>query len=83
MVRRDQAAIDAAAQRVAQERMPEIVALQEHQDKQAKLFLQPRLLSRLAIRFLPLFARSGLMQLLMGERLRAFQHGIVPVRLTA
>jgi 2-polyprenyl-6-methoxyphenol hydroxylase-like FAD-dependent oxidoreductase len=79
----DQAAIDAAAQRVAQERMPEIVALQEHQDKQAKLFLQPRLVSRLAIRFLPLLARSGLMQLLMGKRLKAFQHGIVPVRLTA
>ncbi|CAN5240950.1 FAD-dependent oxidoreductase [soil metagenome] len=78
----DQGAIDAAAQRVAQERMPEIVALQEHQDKQAKIFLQPGLGSRLAIRFLPLLARSGLMQLLLGKRLRAFQHGIVPVRLT-
>jgi 2-polyprenyl-6-methoxyphenol hydroxylase-like FAD-dependent oxidoreductase len=79
----DQTAIDAAAQRVALERMPEIIALQKHQDKQAKIFLQPGLGSRLAIRFLPLLARSGLMQLLLGKRLKAFQHGIVPVRLSA
>jgi 2-polyprenyl-6-methoxyphenol hydroxylase-like FAD-dependent oxidoreductase len=76
------AAIDVAAQRVAEERMPEIVALQEYQTKQAKVFLEPRLVSRLAIRCLPLLARSGLMQLLMGNRLRAFQHGILPVKLT-
>ena len=36
---------------------------------------------RLAIRLLPLLARTGLLQLLLGKRLRAFQHGIVPVRL--
>ena len=76
-----QAAIDAAAQRVAEERMPEIVALQEHQNKQATLFLEPRWSSRLAMRFLPYLARSGVMHLLLGKRLRAFQHGIVPVRL--
>jgi 2-polyprenyl-6-methoxyphenol hydroxylase-like FAD-dependent oxidoreductase len=74
-------AIDAAAQRVAEERMPEIVALQEYQDRQARLFLEPRLASRLAIRLLPFLVRSGLLQLLLGKRLRAFQHGIVPVRL--
>src|SRR5262249_45106264 len=53
-----QTAIDAAAQRVAEERMPEIVALQEHQHKQAALFLEPRLVSRLAIRFLPYLVRT-------------------------
>ncbi|HEV3115775.1 MAG TPA: hypothetical protein VGY58_01900, partial [Gemmataceae bacterium] len=74
-------AVDAAAQRVAEERMPEIVALQEHQDRQARLFLEPGLASRLAIRLLPFLVRSGLLQLLLGKRLRAFQHGIVPVRL--
>jgi 2-polyprenyl-6-methoxyphenol hydroxylase-like FAD-dependent oxidoreductase len=74
-------AVDAAAQRVAEERMPEIVALQEHQDRQARLFLEPRLASRLFIRLLPFLVRSGLLQLLLGKRLRAFQHGIVPVRL--
>jgi 2-polyprenyl-6-methoxyphenol hydroxylase-like FAD-dependent oxidoreductase len=77
-----QPAIDAAAERVAHERMPEIVALQEHQDRQAKLFLEPRLTSRLAIRLLPLLARTRILQLLLGKRLRAFQHGVVPVRLT-
>jgi hypothetical protein len=66
---------------VAEERMPEIVALQEHQDKQAKLFLEPRMSSRLAIRLLPLLARTRLLRLLLGKRLRAFQHGIVPVKL--
>jgi len=74
-------AVDAAAQRVAEERMPEIVALQEYQDRQARLFLEPRLASRLFIRLLPFLVRSGLLQLLLGKRLRAFQHGIVPVRL--
>jgi hypothetical protein len=76
-----QAAIDAAAQRVAEERMPEIVALQDHQNRQAKLFLEPRLASRLAIRLLPFLVRTRLLRVLMGKRLRAFQHGIVPVRL--
>ncbi len=75
------AAIDAAADRVASERMPEIIALQEHQDKQARLFLEPRFLSHLAIKMLPLLIRTRLLPLLMGKRLRAFQHGIVPVRL--
>ena len=75
------AAIDAAADRVARERMPEIIALQEHQDKQAKLFLEPRLLSHLAIYLLPFLSRTRLLPLLLGKRLLAFQHGIVPVRL--
>jgi 2-polyprenyl-6-methoxyphenol hydroxylase-like FAD-dependent oxidoreductase len=76
------AAIDEAAQRVADERMPEIVALQEHQSRQAKLFLEPRLASRLAIRLLPFLARTRLLHPLLGNRLRAFQYGIVPVHLT-
>ncbi len=75
------AAIDAAADQVARERMPEIIALQEHQDKQAKLFLEPRLLSHLAISLLPLLLRTRLLPLMLGKRLLAFQHGIVPVRL--
>jgi 2-polyprenyl-6-methoxyphenol hydroxylase-like FAD-dependent oxidoreductase len=76
-----QAAIDAAAQRVAEERMPEIVALQEHQDRQARMFLEPRWSSRLAIRLLPFLARTRLLHWMLGSRLQAFQHGIVPVRL--
>jgi len=78
------AVIDAAAQQVAAERMPEIVAIQEHQRKQTQTFLgSDRLSSRLAMWLLPLLAKSGLVHLLIGKRLRALQHGVVPVRLTA
>jgi 2-polyprenyl-6-methoxyphenol hydroxylase-like FAD-dependent oxidoreductase len=80
----DAAAIDAAARQVAAERMPEIVAIQEHQRKQTQTFLRSdRFSSRLAMRILPLLAKSGLLGLMMRERLRALQHGVVPVRLTA
>jgi hypothetical protein len=66
------------------ERMPEIVAIQEHQRKQTQTFLRSdRLSSRLAMWLLPLRAKSGLGRLLIGKRLRALQHGVVPVRLTA
>jgi hypothetical protein len=66
------------------ERMPEIVAIQEHQRKQTQTFLRSdRLSSRLAMWLLPLLAKSGLAHLLIGKRLRALQHGVVPVRLTA
>ena len=78
------AVIDAAAQQVAAERMPEIVAIQEYQRKQTRTFLRSdRLSSRLAMGLLPLLAKSGLVHRLIGKRLRALQHGVVPVRLTA
>ena len=63
--------------------MPEIVALQEHQRKQAETFLRSdRLRSRLAMGMLPFLVNSGLLRWLMGKRLRSLQHGVVPVRLT-
>jgi 2-polyprenyl-6-methoxyphenol hydroxylase-like FAD-dependent oxidoreductase len=77
------AAIDDASRQIAAERMPEIIAIQEHQRKQAQTFLRSdRLSSRLALRALPLLAKSGLLRWLMRNRLRALQHGVVPVRLT-
>jgi 2-polyprenyl-6-methoxyphenol hydroxylase-like FAD-dependent oxidoreductase len=80
----DAAAIDAAARHVVAERMPEIVAIQEHQRKQTQTFLRSdRFWSRLAMRVLPLLAKSGLLRLMMRERLRSLQHGVVPVRLMA
>jgi 2-polyprenyl-6-methoxyphenol hydroxylase-like FAD-dependent oxidoreductase len=80
----DAAAIAAAARHVEAERMPEIVAIQEHQRKQTQTFLRSdRLSSRLAMRLLPLLAQSGLVRLLVEKRLRALQHGVAPVRLTA
>ena len=76
--------IDAAVRQVAAERLPEIVAIQEHQRKQTQTFLgSGRLGPRLAMRLLPLLVKSDLLRLLLGKRLRALQHGVVPVRLTA
>jgi 2-polyprenyl-6-methoxyphenol hydroxylase-like FAD-dependent oxidoreductase len=76
--------IDAAARQVATERMPEIVAIQEHQRKQTQTFLRSdRFASRLAMRFLPFLAKSSLLRLLLGNRLQSLQHVVVPVRLTA
>jgi 2-polyprenyl-6-methoxyphenol hydroxylase-like FAD-dependent oxidoreductase len=79
----DAAAIDAAARLVEEERTPEIVAMQEHQRKQTRLFFSPGLGTRLMLRLLPLLARTGLLRLLLGKRAKAFAHGVVPVRLTA
>lgn len=76
--------IDVAARKVVAERMPEIVAIQEYQRKQTQTFLRSdRLLSRLAMWSLPFLVRTGLARLLVGKRLRSFQHGVMPVRLTA
>jgi len=76
--------IDAAARQVVAERMPEILAIQEHQRKQTQTFLRSdRFSSRLAMRFLPFLAKSRLLRLLLAKRLRSLQHGVVPVRLTA
>jgi 2-polyprenyl-6-methoxyphenol hydroxylase-like FAD-dependent oxidoreductase len=80
----DTADIDTAARQVVAERMPEIVAIQEHQRKQTQTFLRSdRFSSRLGMWLLPLLAKTGLAPLLIGKRLRALQHGVVPVRLTA
>jgi 2-polyprenyl-6-methoxyphenol hydroxylase-like FAD-dependent oxidoreductase len=79
----DHATIDAAAAAIAQERLPEIAAMQEHQDRQAKLFLSPGWFGRQAMRALPMLARTGMLSWLMGRRLRAMQHGVAAVRLAA
>jgi 2-polyprenyl-6-methoxyphenol hydroxylase-like FAD-dependent oxidoreductase len=77
------AVIDVAAQQVVSERMPEIIAIQEHQRKQTQTFLRSdRFVSRLAMRMLPVLVRSGLARLLVRKRLQHLQHGVVPVRLT-
>jgi len=76
--------IDVAARQVVAERMPEIIAIQEHQRKQTQTFLRSdRFLSRLAMGILPFLATTGLVRLLVAKRLWSLQHGVVPVRLTA
>ena len=79
----DLTAIDAAARRVESERMPEIITLQEHQKKQARMFLDPgRAISKMALQLVPFLVHTGLVKLLVGDRLKALQHGVVRVRLT-
>jgi 2-polyprenyl-6-methoxyphenol hydroxylase-like FAD-dependent oxidoreductase len=78
------AAVDAAARRVEEERLPEIALMQELQQRQARLFLEPGHLSyRLFFGVLPLLARTGLLARLFRRRISRFSHGAVPVRLQA
>jgi hypothetical protein len=59
------------ARQVVAERMLEIVAIQEHQRKQTQTFLRSdRFSSRLAMRFLPFLAKSGLRMCIVSKRLR-------------
>lgn len=76
-------AVDTAARRTVEERMPEIVAIQAHQQRMTQTFLRTdRFSSRLAMRMLPVLASTNLLRLLAGARLQSFQHGTVQVRLT-
>jgi 2-polyprenyl-6-methoxyphenol hydroxylase-like FAD-dependent oxidoreductase len=80
----DSARIDAAAQRVAEERLPEIATMQDLQQRQARLFFESdRFTTRLTLWLLPILTRTGLLQLLLRQRMRFFAHGTVPVQLTA
>jgi 2-polyprenyl-6-methoxyphenol hydroxylase-like FAD-dependent oxidoreductase len=78
----DPAAVDAAARRVRDERWPEIVAVQEMQQDQARLLITPdRWSARLVQRLLPLLVRTGLLQWLHRKQYRQMSDGAVPVRL--
>lgn len=76
------AAIDAAARRVRDERWPEIVAVQEMQQEQARMLLAPdHWRSRLIHRLLPWLMRTGLLQWLQRKQYRRMSDGVLPVRL--
>jgi 2-polyprenyl-6-methoxyphenol hydroxylase-like FAD-dependent oxidoreductase len=76
------AAVDAAARRVQDERWPEIVAVQDMQQAQARMLLNPNhWRSRLVQRLLPLLIRAGLMQRLFRKHYRVMSEGVLPVRL--
>ena len=57
--------------------------MQQYQDRQGKMLLSTGFRSRLFMRVMPFLMRSGLMRVLMAKRMRAFQHGVTEVRLTA
>jgi 2-polyprenyl-6-methoxyphenol hydroxylase-like FAD-dependent oxidoreductase len=78
----DPSAIDAAARHVQEERWPEIVAVQQMQQEQARMLFKPdRWSNRLVNRMLPLLVRIGLLQWLYREQYRQMSDGVVPVRL--
>jgi 2-polyprenyl-6-methoxyphenol hydroxylase-like FAD-dependent oxidoreductase len=78
----DSSAIDAATQRVRDERWPEIVAVQQMQQDQARMLINPnRWSTRLVHRLLPLLVRTGLLQWLHRKQYRYMSDGVVPVRL--
>ncbi len=75
-------ALDAAARRVKDERWPEIVAVQQIQQDQARMLFYPEdWRTRLVHRLLPWLLRTGLMQWLHRKQARQMSHGVVPVRL--
>ncbi len=78
----DPAAIDQATRRVQDERWPEIVAVQELQQEQARMFFSPsRWSTRLMHRLLPVLLRFGLVQWLHRKQYQQMSQGAVPVRL--
>jgi 2-polyprenyl-6-methoxyphenol hydroxylase-like FAD-dependent oxidoreductase len=80
----DLPAVDAAAKRVRDERWPEIVAIQQVQDREATALNHPdHWVSRLMFRLLPLLFRSGLLLWLQRKERRQLSEGVVPVRLVA
>jgi 2-polyprenyl-6-methoxyphenol hydroxylase-like FAD-dependent oxidoreductase len=79
----DDTAIDAAAALVREERWPEIVAVQEMQQKQARIFHANGWKGRLINALLPLLLRTGLLQKLNRQHYHHMSYGVVPVKLTA
>jgi 2-polyprenyl-6-methoxyphenol hydroxylase-like FAD-dependent oxidoreductase len=78
----DLAALDAAARHIKDERWPEIVAVQQMQQDQARMLFNPeRWRYRLMQRLLPLLVRTGLLQWLHRKQYRLMSDGVVPVRL--
>jgi 2-polyprenyl-6-methoxyphenol hydroxylase-like FAD-dependent oxidoreductase len=78
----DASAIDEAARRVRDERWPEIVAIQQMQEHQARVLFTPdRWGTRLVNWLLPLLVQTGLLQGLQRKQYRQMSEGAVPVRL--
>jgi hypothetical protein len=70
------------ARALRDERWPEIVAVQQMQDHQARVMNHPdRWSSRLMLRLLPCLFRTGLLLWLQRKERRLMMDGVVPVRL--
>ncbi len=75
-------ALDAAAQRVVAERLPEVKAIQRFQALPPRLIFQRSLASRVLVAgVLPLLAKTGVGSVLFRSGLRRFALGTVDVKL--
>ena len=79
----DPSAIDAATRRARDERWPEVVTVQQLQEKQGSVFFNDHWGVRLMFRLLPLLMRTGALQWLQRKEKRLMADGVVPVRLVA
>lgn len=80
--RGEPSAIDAASRRVQDERWPEIVAVQQMQQHQARILFAPDgWRTRIINRLLPWLVRTGLLKWLQRKEYRLLSDGAVPVRL--
>jgi 2-polyprenyl-6-methoxyphenol hydroxylase-like FAD-dependent oxidoreductase len=78
----DLSAIDAAARKVRDERLPEIVTVQQMQQDQARMLFNPdRWSARLINRLLPFLVRTGLLQWLHRKQYQLMSNGVAPVQL--
>jgi 2-polyprenyl-6-methoxyphenol hydroxylase-like FAD-dependent oxidoreductase len=78
----DPTAIDAAARCVEQERLPEIAVIQDLQQRQARLFLEPdRLAGRVLSRLLLAIVGTGFLPRFFHRRMTRFARGVTPVQL--
>lgn len=76
-------ALDAAARRVQQERLPEVAAIQNLQQAPPRVLFDGSVVGRVVLGgVFPLLVRLGLAQRLFGAVFRRFAHGVAPVRLT-
>jgi hypothetical protein len=67
---------------VRDQRWPEIVAVQEMQQNQARLMFKPAdWRSRIVNRLLPFLMRTGLLARLQSKAYRLMSEGVVPVKL--
>jgi 2-polyprenyl-6-methoxyphenol hydroxylase-like FAD-dependent oxidoreductase len=79
----DAATIDSAARRVRDERWPEVVAVQQMQEQQARLLLRPEgWAAKVRHWLLPLLVRTGLLQWFLRKDFELMSHGVVPVKLS-
>jgi 2-polyprenyl-6-methoxyphenol hydroxylase-like FAD-dependent oxidoreductase len=77
----DASAIDAATRRIRDERLPEVVTVQQMQENQGSQFFSNRRSTRFVFHLLPWLMRAGILPWLLRKESRLMSDGVVPVKL--